>query len=566
MQTLPRILDDAASQHPDRPLYVFPETRWRTEESLTYGQLARLAAAAADVLSESAKPGDRALLLCSTGTAFWEAFMGCLARGIIAVPLNIPSLNRSSEFLQSVCDDCAPSLLVMDDDTAALFDRRRDRHPYFAGIRTVTPNDWRDRECDYAPHEVPSDSTAFFQYTSGSTSHPKGVQITHGNVLSNLRFIQQHMELPTDTGRGVTWLPHYHDMGLVGSYLGALYTRSTTWCVPPEEFALRPVRWLQLISEHHADISGGPDFAWRVCVERIPDDQLDGLDLSSLRVAFVGAERVCAETLQQFAERFAPCGFRADMFFPCYGLGESTLMVSGGPVRESPIVRSVSSSALFEHRLEPPASAADTTRLCASGRTFDGCDVLITDVESGQPVADDVIGEVVTRSPSVTPGYFRRPELNAELFRDVKTGDLTRRFLRTGDLGFLSDGALFITGRLRELMIVRGRNLYPDDVEERVCEAHEAIAAGGAVAFSAERAGEESLIIAAELTRAAMRMDNADDVLTAVRHRVTEAFGVTPAEILLLRPASVPRTSSGKPRRLAVRASYLDDSIATLFR
>ena len=482
------------------------------------------------------------------------------------MPLNIPNLNRPSDLLKGVVDDCSPTVLVMDDDTAGLFDRRKDRHPYLDGIRILTPDAWRGEECDYSPENASLDSSAFFQYTSGSTSRPKAVRITHGNVLSNLQFIQRHMELPTNDGRGITWLPHYHDMGLVGSYLGTMFTRSTSWCLPPEEFALKPARWLQLISEHKADISGGPDFAYRVCVERIKDDQLHDLDLSSLRVAFVGAERVRAETLNRFVDRFAPYGFRREMFFPCYGLGESTLMVTGGPAQVDPAVRLVSSSALLEHRIQSPASDDDSTHLCGSGHTFDGCDVMILDTESRLPVANEQIGEVVTRSPSVTPGYFQRPELNDELFSEVDVNGETRRFLRTGDLGFLSDGVLFITGRLRELMIVRGRNLYPDDVEERVCEAHESLANGAAVAFSADHAGEESLIIAAELTRAAMKIESADDVFTAVRHRVTESFGVTPAVILLLRPASVPRTSSGKPRRLTVRSSYLDESITALFR
>ena len=560
------VLADGAAEHPDRPLFVFPETRWRGEEGHTYASLTAAAAAAADSISQCAGPGDRVLLMFPSGTAFWEAFFGCLAHGITAVPLNVPNLNRPSELLQGVCQDCSPSLLLVDEETADLLKRREDRHPCFRGLRVLTPQRWHNTNSVF--HFVPSNARypALLQYTSGSTSRPKGVCISHENLLANCTLIRDRMGLRVGEDRGVTWLPHYHDMGLVGSYLSTLFSRNSTWCLPPEEFALRPARWLQLISEHTASICGGPDFAYRTCAEKITDEQLSNVDLSSWRVAYIGAERIQSQTLTRFEERFRKFGFRKTAFFACYGLGESTLMVTGGPANAVPAVRTVSAAALLKHSIASAAGEADSAIICGSGQTFPGLQVLIRDEKTGRLFPDNVIGEVIVAGDSVTTGYYNRPELNDDLFCEIGVDGKSQKFLRTGDLGFLANGELFITGRARELMIVRGRNLYPEDVETCVYDSHEALMPGGAVAFSADFSGEESLIVAAELQRSAVHRESPNEVFAATRQRVVEVFGVNPAAILLLRPASLPRTSSGKPRRLIVRESYIDGTIRCLFR
>ena len=566
MKSICSILDEAASEGSDNPLFVFPETRWSSEVVLTYGNLASRSAAVGRVLAERARPGDRALLLFPTGAAFWEAFMGCLAGGVIAVPLNIPNLNRCSEQLQEICRDCSPSILMTDERTADLLNKRADMHPVLSQLPVMTPDRWRREQCAFGDVRPKEDAIAFLQYTSGSTARPKGVQVSHGNLLANLTMIRNRMGIRMYEDSGVTWLPHYHDMGLVGSYLTTLFTKNTTLCLPPEEFVLRPARWLQLISDHGASICGGPDFAYRLCVEKIDDDQVPAIDLSSWRIAYIGAERIRSETLRRFAEKFSPCGFRNTSFFPCYGLGEATLMATGGPPEAAPVVRQVSSTALMSNRIEPPASAEDCTSLVGSGQTFEGSKVAILELETNRRLADDQIGEVFLSGPSVTHGYFNRKQLNEETFRDLMIDGRLERFLQTGDLGFLSGSELFITGRTREIIIVRGRNLCPEDIEQRIGEAHEALMPGGAVAFSADRNGQESLMIAAELQRSVVKMVCFETVIAAVRHRVVEAFGVNPTEIMLLRPASIPRTSSGKLRRLAVRDSYIDGTINCLIR
>ncbi len=566
MKSFSEILEEAAAEVTDKLLFVFPESRWRSAESLTYGDLASRCRAAARTISEHANPGQRALLLFPTGAAFWEAFMGCLAARVVAVPLNIPNLNRSNQRLQEVCRDCTPSLLVTNQNTADLLSRQPDKHPHLSQLPVITPERWRSEPCEFALDRPNGDAIAILQYTSGSTACPKGVRVSHSNLLANLEMIRDRMGIRMSEDSGVTWLPHYHDMGLVGSYLETLFTKNTSWCLQPEEFVLQPERWLQLISEQRASICGGPDFGYRLCVEKIKEDQLVDIDLSSWRVAYIGSERIRSETIQGFTEKFSPYRFRESSFFPCYGLSEATLLATGGPAEALPVLRQISTSALMANQIEPPAAAADCTSLVGSGQTFNGSTVLILEIGTNRILADDQIGEVFLSGPAVTRGYFNREVLNDQVFLDLMIDGRPVNFLQTGDLGFLSFGELFITGRTKEIIIIRGRNLYPDDVEQSICDAHEALAPGKAVAFSADLDGQESLIIAAELRRSALRMDSLEAVIAAVRVRVVEVFGVSPAEILLLRPASIPRTSSGKFQRMAVRESYLNGSIESVKR
>ena len=564
MTSICSILFDAATDCPDKSLFVFPETRWNSADRLTYQELATRSSAAARVVSRMARPGDRALLLFPTGAAFWEAFFGSLTSSVIAVPLKIPNLHRLSEHLEQVCRDCEPSVLLTNQKTADLLRTVAEIHPALSRLAVVTPDQWR---CETPSSEVlPTNfhQTAFLQYTSGSTARPKGVQISHANLMANMTMIRDRMGIRTGADSTVSWLPHFHDMGLVGSYLTTLFTRNSCTCFPPEEFALRPATWLRSISTEQASICGGPDFAFRLCVDKVSEDEMDAVDLSSWRVAYVGAERIRSDTIRLFTERFSAWGFRSNSFFPCYGLGEATLMATGGPTGSGPVIRSVSSEALRANRIEGAASSRDEQLLVGSGHTFEGSSVLIVDQQTGAPLPDEAIGEIHLSGDSITRGYFRKEELNQHVFRDVSLHKTSRRFLRTGDLGFLSGGQLFVTGRIKELIILRGRNLYPEDVELIVDDAHEALQARGCVAFSVEQEGLESLIIAVELRRSAMKNPPQESIMSAIRLKVAHGFGVNPDKILLLRPFTIPRTSSGKPRRLAVRESYLNGTLATL--
>lgn len=562
------ILNDAATDIPDQPLYIFPETRWGAEESFTYGELATRSGSAARCILDRAQPGERVLLLFPTGAAFWEAFFGCLAAGVIAVPLKLPNFNRTNEQLERVCRDCTPSAVLTTAAEAELLSRRNEHHPYLDHIPVLTEQEWREGGAPLQ-REVPSQGAiAFLQYTSGSTSHPKGVMVSHANLLANSAMIRDRMALQTGRERTVIWLPHYHDMGLVGSYLGIVFIRSTAWCLPPEEFVLRPERWLQLISEHRATVCGGPDFAYRMCAQRVTDEQLAGVDLSTWRCAFNGAERIRPDSIRSFARRFAPFGFREQAFFPCYGLGEATLMVTGGPESAAPTIRQVSTRRFREGGIGPPEDEGDVTELVGSGQTIPDCRVLIVDPQTSEVLADDEIGHILASGDNVTGGYFHGVTADDEPFVDIEVDGRGRRFLKTGDLGFLSSGELFVTGRLRELMIFRGRNYFPEDIEEHVWNCHGALAPGGAAAFSVDEDEDPSLIVAVELRRAALKTQNMEELIGEIRGGVVEAFGINPREVLLFPPSRIPRTSSGKPKRMLLRDHYQQSppALATVAR
>ncbi|MFO0427242.1 MAG: fatty acyl-AMP ligase [Planctomyces sp.] len=558
MSSICSVLEDAASALPEKPLFVFPETRTRQALQLTYSQLAQKSIEAARAIAEAAEPGDRALLLFPTGPDFWAAFFGCLRQGIISVPLHTPNINRPSEVLQNVCNDCSPTLLITDETTAELLHRRRERHPYLNGIQVIVPEFRNNMGTSFRMTAVDASSfPALIQYTSGSTSRPRGVTISHDNLISNLRVISRQMEIRTDEDRGVTWLPHYHDMGLVGGYLATLYSRNTTLCLPPEEFAIRPARWLELISASRATVCGGPNFAYQLCADRVSDEDASRLDLSSWRVAYVGAERIRPEAIDRFTEKFSRAGFRRRAFFPCYGLAEATLMVTGGPASATPRTREVSTEGLRNHQVARPSCDSDITRICGSGRLIDGTAVVVISAESKGMLPDDEIGEVCISGPSVTDGYWRDLGDNRS-FREVLRNGTQQRMLLTGDLGFLNEGELFITGRLKELIQIRGRNLYPEDIELQVRNAHPSVSQGAAVAFSVEDDRQEKLVIVTELNRSEVNQSGSSDaIVTAIRQRITECFGVSPFAILLARPGRIPHTSSGKPRRMLVREAWL---------
>ncbi len=402
---------------------------------------------------------------------------------------------------------------------------------------------------------------AFLQYTSGSTALPKGVIVTHGNILHNEAMIRAAFG-QSEESVIVGWLPLYHDMGLIGNVLQPLAAGATCVLMPPLAFLQRPVRWLQAIHRYRATTSGGPDFAYDLCVRKVGPEQRAGLDLSSWKVAFNGAEPVRAETLDRFAEAFAPCGFRREAFYPCYGLAEATLFVAGGRLGEPPVVGRFAAAGLERGEAIPsPASRAKAGCWSAAARPGAGSGSLVADPGTGEPLAPGQVGEIWVAGPSVAAGYWSRPEETARTFRARLAGDSGQGdgpFLRTGDLGFVRGGELFVTGRLKDLIILRGRNHYPQDIERTAEQAHPELEPGGAAAFSVDVAGEERLVIAHEVGRRFARSGvPVAQVAAALRLAVAEEHEVQVHEVVLLRTGTLPRTSSGKVQRHACRAAWL---------
>ncbi|MFL5342459.1 MAG: condensation domain-containing protein, partial [Gemmataceae bacterium] len=407
---------------------------------------------------------------------------------------------------------------------------------------------------------------AFLQYTSGSTATPRGVMLTHANLLHNSAVIAQGFDHPHDgTGRGVFWLPLHHDMGLIGGVLQPMFAGGPSVLMPPVAFLSSPLRWLKAISDLRATTSGAPNFAYEYCVRKISPEERVALDLRSWTLAFTGAEPIRADTLDRFAEAFAECGFRREAFYPCYGLAESTLMVTGSIKGRGPLILSVRKSDLEQGRaFVTLADDSAARRLVGCGRPMIGQSVVIADPATGERRPDGEIGEIWTAGASVAQGYWNQPEATERTF-GARLADGSGPFLRTGDLGFLHDGELFVTGRLKDVLIIQGRNHYPQDIEATVEAAHVAIRPGCVAAFAVEIDGEERLAVAAELEREFRRSDPAP-VLASVREAVAGQHGLEPFAVVLLRTGSIPMTSSGKVQRYACRDAFRESSFEEVAR
>ena len=386
--------------------------------------------------------------------------------------------------------------------------------------------------------------------------------ISHGNMLANLQMITYAFDLSWKS-RGLSWLPAYHDMGLIGGLLAPLYTSCFCVFMSPMAFLQKPIRWLKAISRYKITISGGPNFAYDLCSQQITDEQMEGLDLSSWRLAYNGAEPIRSSTLSDFSSKFETVGFNSQVFYPCYGMAEATLIVTGKVVTEKPTLKSFDNDSLHEHRVVPVSPGARGARtLVGCGHVFPNEDVAIVDSQTYKRLPSGEVGEIWVNSPSVGRGYWDKPALSQQTFEAKLADSQTGPFLRTGDLGFIQGDDLFVTGRLKDLIIIRGVNRYPQDIELTVERSSNRLQNGAVGCFAVDIEGRERLIVVAETER--KRREDWSDVIQAIRHDVTAEHDVPPDGIVLVRFGSIPKTSSGKIQRHACRNSFLDGSLKTI--
>jgi amino acid adenylation domain-containing protein len=570
--TLAGLLRSRAAERPDRVAYIFLADGEVEAERLTWAELDARAGAVAAALAQTVAPGERALLLYPPGLDFVTAFFGCLYAGVVAVPAYPPRPNdRSQSRLRSIARDAEPRAALT---TAAILAGVEGPRglltiaPELAAMRFIPTDTLAVGGADAHLAEPDPESIAFLQYTSGSTSTPKGVMVTHANLLHNERMIGAAFGMDEDS-IVVGWLPLYHDMGLIGNVLQPLHAGGRCVLMSPVAFLQKPMRWLEAISRFRGTTSGGPNFAYELCARKATPEALAGLDLSSWRVAFNGAEPVRAATLERFAAAFAPCGFRPEAFYPCYGLAEATLFVTGGTPGHAPRVEAVDAAALERHEVVPDASGAGR-ELVSCGRAWMGQRVVVADPEAGLECPPGTVGEVWISGPSVAQGYWRHDEATA---RDFNAWLLTPEgggegpYLRTGDLGFLQDGELYVTGRLKDLVIIRGRNHYPQDLELTAERAHPDLRPGNGAAFSVELGGEERLVVVHEVERHRRGgREGLEEAAEAVRRAVAEEHEVMVHEVVLIRAGSLPKTSSGKVQRSLCRSLYLNGELAVVGR
>jgi acyl-CoA synthetase (AMP-forming)/AMP-acid ligase II len=527
--TLVEALRARAVLSPDAPACTFLGDR--VASTLSYGELDARARAVAACLEEHLAAGDRAILLHPPGLPFVAAFFGCLYAGVVPVPVSASRTSRAVHHVARVVRSSGARAVLTGPDGGLLSD---------LGLCCLVVGASSDgAEAFRAPRRSP-DGIAFLQFTSGSTTEPKGVVVGHDNLVHNLEQI--HRAFGHGPGSvGVNWLPLHHDMGLIGTVLEPVYHGFHTVLMSPLRFVQRPVSWLEAIGRYGATTAGGPNFAYALCLEKVGDDAIAALDLTRWQVAFCGAEPISANVLLRFADRFARAGFQRGAFFPCYGLAEATLFVTGARRPEGPLVRAVDRGALEK--------GGTCRRLVSSGRPWGDTEVAIVDPVEHVRCPSGTVGEIWVAGASVNRGYWALDDLSSAVFGARLEDAPERRFLRTGDLGFIEEGELYVTGRIKDLLVVDGRNVYPEDVEQCIG----ATTFGASAAFAIEGDARERVAVVHEVEPGSQHGPAA----AAILGLVAAELGVRVDVLVLVKPRSIPRTSSGKVARSACREAYL---------
>jgi natural product biosynthesis luciferase-like monooxygenase protein len=570
VQTIIDILQDRAKRQHDKVAYTFLSDGEEETGSLTFGELDRQARKIAARLLQTARPGDRAVLLYPTGLEFVASFFGCLYAGIIAVPVYPPRARGHVEHQLSLINDCRPAVILCEEEVG------RQVQPRSAGFDSRKIPDIIDaselhglagslQDSGQKP-EVSPKTIAFLQYTSGSTASPRGVMVSHANLISNQRVIAGGFGV-AENSVFVCWLPLYHDMGLIGGIVATIHFGGHCILIPPAAFIQRPARWLEAVTRYRGTVTGGPNFAYELCVRKITGTQKEKLDLSSLCLVANGAEPVRSSTMEQFLEAFGPCGLRREAFRPCYGLAESTLAVSLASGNE-PIGGTRFDASALEHNVV--IEAGDQTSV---SRSFVSCGrgpadqkIVTVDPETHIPCPPGRVGEIWVSSPSIAEGYWNKPELTEITFRARLSRTGEGPFLRTGDLGFLHQGELYITGRHKDLIIINGRNYFPQDIELHLEQSFPALEPGGGAAFSVELDGEEQLVIVYEVKRSYIRGLDPELLAESMRQTIAAHHELGVHAIEFVKPMTIPKTSSGKIQRGQCRKKFLDGTLDRLDR
>lgn len=561
--TLVELLGRRASENPDGVAYRYLADGETESEVVTYAELDRAARSIAARLVDEGAPGDRALLLFHSGPEFIAGFFGCLYAGVVAVPCYPPARHRQDRRLASIVRDAAPRWAITSEPVLANLGKQFELLPELAGLEWIVPS--RLNVNDAALPQIAAETVAFLQYTSGSTAAPKGVIVTHDNIVTNLAHLDEGWDHDADSVM-VTWLPVFHDMGLIYGALQPLYGGFPCVMMPPAAFLQRPVRWLLALSRYGGTHSAAPNFAFDLCARRVTDDEAATLDLSRWRMALNAAEPVREETMRLFTERFAPRGFSPRTFSPGFGLAEATLKVSALPAAVDRTVLTVDADLLLRDRVWMCSpDDANAREVVGCGPWVAETDVRIVDPESRCECREGSIGEIWVSGRTIPQGYWNLPEETENIFRarlEDESGDTAAvNFLRTGDLGFIRAGELYVTGRRKDLIIIRGLNHYPQDIELTAERAHAAIRAGHCAAFSVAGDDGEELVIVAEIERTHLRSFDAEEVFTAMRSAVTDEHDLTAHAIALIRTNTLPKTSSGKVQRAACRQLFAEGGL-----
>ncbi len=538
---------------------------------VTYEELDRRIRNIAHLLQTRNACGKRVVLVYSSGIEYVEAYFACLFSGAIAVPAYPPNASRFFfPRLDHMIKNSGAEIALSTTETIQSLQVSQPDLVNGFNLEWVSTDNLSEYYSDlWVEPDLNEDTVAFLQYTSGSTSTPKGVIVTHGNLLHNINVIGDCFKPLMKEGlsdiNGVTWLPPYHDMGLIGGILALPFFGFTANLMSTTAFVKKPLRWLEALSYFKSQISAAPNFAFDYCLKHIPAEEEAKLDLSHMRIIFNGAEPINYRSIERFNERFSVSGLRNEVIYPCYGLAESSLIVTGGPMDASPTVKAFNKKSLENGLIEEVSiDMPDARSLVGCGSELSDGKVVIVSPETMTACRDNEPGEIWIQSPSVAPGYWEEDAKTKETFQAYIEPDHEGPYLRTGDLGFLYNNELFITGRLKDLIIIQGRNISPTDVERVAENSHLAFRKNSNAAVSVEIDKQEELVVIQEVDKKYMKQMNTDELISAIRNAVEEEFNLNPYEVVLIRSGTIKKTSSGKIQRHTCREVYLDNSLDTI--
>ncbi len=555
-ESLVEIISKRALAQPNHVVYKYLGDGVNETEQFTFSEIDRVARSIAQALAKKLTAGDRVVLLFPQGLQYIAALYGCFYGGFVAIPAYPPRRNRKTDRLNAIIEDSGAAACIATREVFTAVERN------FSDNKLLSDMDWFVYE-DVCTNENPNpvsrlpkpDEVAFLQYTSGSTGNPKGVMITHENIIYNSEFIRQSFGFSSDTV-GMNWLPIFHDMGLIGGIFQAAFLGLINIGMPPVAFLKNPLNWLKAIDKYKATTGGGPNFSYDYCVQKIKPAEVEGLDLSTIKNFYCGGEPVRRKTFEMFPKAFANAGVRTNQMFAVYGMAETTLIVSGGMPGSEPKYVRVNQEALSKNKLVFVSKEDKGIDLVSNGHVWMETKVAIVNPDTFAETDESNIGEVWIKGPTVAKGYWNKPEETKRTFGAfTKSG--SGPWLRSGDLGFIFEGDLYITGRLKDLIIIRGVNYYPNDIEYSVQQSHEAFKDNAGAAFSIQVDGVEKLVLVQELERNFLRNTDHDALMAHIRKVIADEHELEVHAIALIRTGSIPLTSSGKIQRRQTRYEYL---------
>ncbi len=575
-KTYKEIIESRCEKFADKDVYAFLADGEEKVERISYGKFLKYVYLVAGNLQKQLQSGDRVLILCPPGIEYNLSFIACSFAGTIPVPLYPPD-TRSLERVVSIIKDCNPKAAIANvhtiekffgDNSQEFIKKNVKDNPLIAGvikkIRFFDIENLKKTEGNlYKNIEVKPEDVMYLQYTSGSTSSPKGVMVTHDNLVYNTHYIANFFG-QDENEIAISWIPPFHDMGLIKDVLTTIYSGTTLYFMAPNSFIRKPVRWLNAITKYSKQgyvNSGGPNFAYDLCVKTVSEEQINELDLSNWKIAYNGSEPVHYNTLETFYNKFKKAGLHKNALEPVYGLAESTLMVAG-PLRDNnPIVRHVDKAEMTKNKVEEIFSGKDAIDVVCCGKTIPEQETLIVNPETFEPCPENVIGEIWVKGRSVAAGYYNNEKETQRTFKAYLAGDKNGPFLRTGDLGFLVENKIQITGRLKDLIIINGSNHYPQDIEITAYMAHDALRPNGGIAFSIPKDETEKLIIVYEVKRSSLKNINSEDIVNAIKSAVFQKHSIPVYEVVLVESSSIPKTTSGKLQRRLCLQQYMNNDL-----